>query len=152
MYCTSSTSPGYSIGSPPAILNSATSAPAMQLSTIFSQSFTDSSFFVPNFEKHCRHLKLHASRIWRLIFVFLFQCLFPLFLFPEMASRFGWPVFSIDIVHIFDKILHMFPVRDVFTVITYCWEFDFCRKYFAIFGFSAIAVFFLFLLQQRNYE
>ena len=85
-------------------------------------------------------------------FVFLFQCFFPLFLFPEMASRFGWPVFSIDIVHIFDKILHMFPVRDVFTVITYCWEFDFCRKYFAIFGFSAIAVFFLLLLQQRNHE
>lgn len=70
MYCTSSTSPGYSIGSPPAILNSATSAPAMQLSTIFSQSSTGSVSFVPNFEKHCRHLKLHASRTWRLILYF----------------------------------------------------------------------------------
>ena len=143
MYCTSSTSPGYSIGSPPAMLNSAS---AMQLSTIFFQSSTGSVSFVPNFEKHCRHLKLHVSRIWRLILYFFSNASFLFFVFSEIASQLGWPVFSIDIVHIFDKILHIFPVRDIFTVITYCWEFDFCRKYFSIFGFSAIAVFFLFLL------
>ena len=152
MYCTSSTSPGYSIGSPPAILNSATSAPAMQLSTIFFQSSTGSVSFVPNFEKHCRHLKLHASKIWRLILYFFFNVSFLFFCFLKWPADLAGLFFSIDIVHIFDKILHMFPVRDIFTVITYCWKFDFCRKYFAIFGFSAIAVFFLFLLQQRNYE
>ena len=80
MYCTSSTNPGYSIGSPPAILNSVTSVPAMQLSTIFSQSFTGSSFSVPNFEKHWRHLKLHVSRIWRLILYFFFNVSFLFFL------------------------------------------------------------------------
>lgn len=112
----------------------------------FPFRLTGSIFSVPNLEKHCRHLKLHVSRIWRLILYFFSNASFLFFVFSEIASQLGWPVFSIDIVHIFDKILHIFPVRDIFTVITYCWEFDFCRKYFSIFGFSAIAVFFLFLL------
>lgn len=58
---------------------SLTSAPARQLSTIFIQSVTGSNFSVPNFEKHCRHRKLHASKIWRLILYFFSNVSFPLF-------------------------------------------------------------------------
>ena len=45
----------------------------------FIQSVTGSNFSVPNFEKHCRHRKLHASKIWRLILYFFSNVSFPLF-------------------------------------------------------------------------
>ena len=48
-------------------------------STIFIQSVTGSNFSVPNFEKHCRHRKLHDSKIWRLILYFFSNVSFPLF-------------------------------------------------------------------------